>query len=154
MYPVMATPDRRSQPLMRIPVDHVPATLTLHDGTRLEIVMFVPPGEHIADQLCSGSPFLPIRCEGKIRLIARDILACITVGGSPVANDDLPEEMQRVAVRLRSGTTIEGELRWTAAVGKSRTADHLNEAALQIVVYGAGTITYVAKRHLAWVEET
>jgi hypothetical protein len=139
---------------MRIPVDHVPATLILHDGTRLEIVMFVPPGEQVGDQLCSGAPFMPIRCEGKIRLVARDIVACITVGGSAVANADLPEETQRVAVRLRSGTTVEGELRWTAAIGKSRTADHLNEAAPHITVYGAGTITHIAKRHLAWLEET
>lgn len=139
---------------MRIPVDHVPATLILHDGTRLEIIMFVPPGEQVADQLCSGSAFLPIRHDGKIRLVAREIVACITVGGAPVANADLPEELQRVAVRLRSGATIEGELRWTAAVGKSRTADHLNETTPHITVYGAGTVSHVAKRHVAWLEET
>lgn len=139
---------------MRIPVDHVPVTLVLHEGTRLEVMMFLPPGEQMADQLCSGAPFLPIRHGGKIRIVARDTIACITVGGTPVVNEDLPEEMQRVSARLRSGTTIEGELRWTAAVGRSRTADHLNESTPHITVYGNGTITYIAKRHMAWLEET
>ena len=147
---------RRSQVILRMPVDHVVATLMMHDGTKSDVVLFVPPTEDIGHLLTSGPTFLPAVRDGRITIIARDAVASI---GTPEVvviprEDDLPVQRQSAVVTLRSGAKIEGELRFTAPAGQQRTADYLNEAEPVFAVHAAGTTYVVVKAHVAQVEET
>jgi len=146
---------RRSQVILRMPVDHVVATLMMHDGTKADVVLFVPPTEDIGHLLSSGPTFLPAIRDGRVTLIAREAVASI---GTPEITvipreDDLPVQRQAVVVVLRSGAKIEGELRFTAPAGHQRTADHLNEPEPVFSVHAAGTTYVVVKAHVAQVDE-
>ncbi|MBZ0235664.1 MAG: hypothetical protein K8M05_25270 [Deltaproteobacteria bacterium] len=146
---------RRSQPIMRLPVDTVSASLVLHDGERAEVVIFVPAGEDVDDVLVAREPFLPVVRDGTIVLVARAAIAALGVPHLPAIprEDDLPGETQAAVVRLRSGVTIAGELRWTAPVGSQRTADFLNNDEPYVKVYGGDTTYFVTKDHIVLVEE-
>jgi hypothetical protein len=140
---------------MRLPVDHVTASLVLHDGDRSDVVIFVSPDEDVARLLAAREPFLPMVRGGKLTLVARGAIAALGVPSVPVIpkHDDLPIETQLAVIRLRSGQLIEGELRWTGAAGRQRTADHLNSDEPHLVVHAPGTTYYVVKHHIALVEE-
>ena len=60
---------------------------------------------------------------------------------------------QAATIHLRSGATLEGELRWTAAIGQARTADHLNGDAETIELHAPNTTFHIAKAQIARVEE-
>jgi hypothetical protein len=146
---------QRSQPIMRVPVDYVDALLVRHDGARCDVVMFVPPDEDIVRVLTAPEPFLPMACAGKILLVARTSIAALGVPTIPriQRDDDLPLERQAAVVHLRSGQTVEGELRWIAAVGAKRTADFLNTDETYVEVHGQDITYCVVKSHIAYVEE-
>lgn len=147
---------RRSQVILRMPVDHVVATLMMHDGTKSDVVLFVPPSEDIGHLLTSGPTFLPTIKDGRITLVARDAIASIGTPELAVLprEDDLPFERQTAVVTLRSGAKLEGEVRFTAPAGHQRTADFLNESEAVFCVHAAGTTYVVVKAHVAQVEET
>ncbi len=88
------------------------------------------------------------------RLVARDAIAAVSlhVLHAP-PEDELPGERQIVVVRLRSGATIKGELRWVAPEGQRRTLDFLNNDSAHFVVHDTEHRIYVAKAHVAAVEE-
>lgn len=140
---------------MRLPVDHVTASLILHDGDRSDVVLFVSPDEDIARVLAAREPFLPMMRAGKIALIARAAIAAIGLPSVPMIpkHDDLPLVTQPATVRLRSGELIEGELRWIGPATAQRTADHLNSEEPYLKVHAANTTYYVVKHHIALVEE-
>ena len=135
---------------MRLPVDHVTASLVLHDGDRSDVVIFVS-----RDVLGAREPFLPMIRAGKLALVARGAIAALGLPSVPVApkEDDLPVETQLASIRLRSGQLIEGELRWTGPANSQRTADFLNSDEPFIKVHAAETTYYVVKQHIALVEE-
>jgi hypothetical protein len=152
---VSDSPMRRSQVILRLPVDHVTASLILHDGDRSDVVLFVSPDEDIGRVLSAREPFLPMMRAGKMALVARAAIATLGLPTVPTVpkEDDLPVETQLSTVRLRSGQLIEGELRWTGAPGAQRTADYLNSDEPYIKVFTADTTYYVVKHHVALVEE-
>lgn len=140
---------------MRLPVDHVAASLILHDGDRSDVIIFVSPDENIARILGAREPFLPMMRAGKLALVARAAIAALGLPSIPALpkEDDLPVEMQLASIRLRSGHIIEGELRWTGAAGSQRTADYLNSEEPYLEVHAINTTYYVVKHHVALVEE-
>jgi hypothetical protein len=139
---------------MRIPVDRVTARLSLHDGKQLEVALFLPIGEDVVEIFNKPEPFLPVATDKKVLLMARSAIAAIAVPGAKlVSSDDLPTERQMALVHLRNGQVVEGELRWIAPPGRRRTADLLNENAPCVVVHAAAGMTYIAKTHIAWIEE-
>jgi hypothetical protein len=147
---------RRSQQVMRLPVDHLVASLILVNGERVDAILFLPPGEEVARALTEGDPFLPVALAKGIRLVARTAIACIGIPAAPpkAAHDgDLPTERQVATVMLRGGAALEGELRWTGGFGANRTCDYLNEAASHVELHASDTTWYVAKSQIAWVEE-
>jgi hypothetical protein len=148
---------RRSQAILRLPVDSVLATLTLHDGERSDVLLFLPPGETITSLVSPGDPFLPMIRNARFCLVARDAVAALGVVTGPAVPDDaaLPTEHQRARIRLRSGTVLDGELRWTATEGERRTADCVNDAAPFLVLHAIETQTtyYIPKAQVALVEE-
>ncbi len=147
---------RRSQVILRMPVDNISVTLILHDGARSDAMLFVPPTEDIARLIGpQGERFLPMFIGSDLRLVARDTIACIGVPTVPRIphEGDLPVEVQRAAVTLRSGTVLEGELRWTGALGQTRTADYLNADGETIEVLAGDTTFHVVKAHVAMVTE-
>ena len=145
---------RRSQVILRMPVDNVVATMIGHDGTQSDVMLFIPPTENIGDVLGHGAAFLPMVKGAKMCIVARDTIACFGVPELPVLprEDDLPVEKQAVTVTMRSGAKVEGEIRLTA-FGVQRTTDFLNEAEPVFRVYGTATTFYVAKAHVAQLEE-
>jgi hypothetical protein len=152
----MVTPNvRRSQAMLRLPVDQLSATMILHDGSRSEIVLFVPCGETVQQLVTQGDAFLPVIRERSVSLVARAAIACVTVAVvTPMPRDtDVPSEHQVAVVHLRSGQTVRGELRWGAAVGRQRTADFLNDPTPYIEVHGDGVVHLVVKAHIAMVDE-
>ena len=147
---------RRSQSILRMPVDQVEVVLIGHDGTRSDAMMFVPPTDPIEHMLWSrGNRFLPTIVAGKVQLVARDAIAAIGVQSVITLHQDgdLPVEVQAAVVHLRSGVALEGELRWTAAIGQARTADYLNGDSDTIELHAQNLTFHIAKLHIARVEE-
>lgn len=146
---------RRSQAILRMPVDYVDATLILHDGDRSEVIFFVPPGEDLGRLLTDGPAFIPVMREAKITILARTAIACVGLASRPLAlhDADLPCEKQRAAVKLRSGMLLDGELQWTVVAGEQRTADFLNAPAPYFELRAADKTYLVVKAHVATVQE-
>ena len=134
-----------------MPVDYVDATLILHDGDRSEVIFLLPPGEDLARVVTEGDAFIPVMRAAKICIIARDAIAAVGLSLQPI--DDLPAETQRVAVKLKSGMMLDGELRWTIVDGKQRTADHLNTDARTIELRSADKSFFIVKSQIAFVQE-
>lgn len=150
----MSTQMRRSQVILRMPVDNVIATMIAHDGTQSDVMLFIPPTEDIGHVLGHGAAFLPMVKAGKLCIVARSMIACFGVPELPVIprEDDLPVEKQAVTVVLKSGATVVGELHLTA-FGTQRTTDFMNEAEPVFRVHGNATTFFVAKAHVAQIEE-
>jgi hypothetical protein len=146
---------RRSQVILRMPVDHLNASLILHDGEHIDVVLFLSPSDDIARVLASNEPFLPMVRNGRVVIVARSAIASLAIPTvPPIAQEgDLPIEKQPALVKLRSGATIEGELQWTGPAGRQRTADHLNADEMFFKVHTEDKTHYVVKSHVAMVEE-
>lgn len=140
---------------MRLPVDHLIASLILDDGDRSDVVITLSPDEEIAHVLGAREPFLPMFRAGKLTLVARSAIAVLGLPSVMVLpnEDDLPVETQLASIRLRSGVVLEGELRWTGPGGAQRTSDFLNSDEVYIKVHTLHTTYYVVKDHIALVEE-
>jgi hypothetical protein len=145
---------KRSQAILRMPVDMVDAVMILHDGDRSDVLVFVPPSEDIARVLGEGNQFLPVMREASMCLVARDSIACFGVADrlAPQLDPDFPHEEQKVKVTLRSGTVLDGTMKWIAPANRQRTADHLNSDVSQVVLHGELT-WIIAKAHIAMVRE-
>lgn len=150
----MASIEQRSQPLLRLPKNQTPALITMHDGERAQVMLFVAPGDSLAHYIDETSRFLPMGFASGTRLVARDAIAAVSIHvlHAPV-EEELPGERQIAVVRMRSGATIKGELRWVAPEGQRRTLDFLNNDAAYFVVHDTEHRIYVAKAHVASVEE-
>ena len=147
----MPTVADRSQPILRVPRDQTPVSVTLHDGERASALLFVPPGDSIAKLLSDSTTFVPVSYSSGTRLVARTAIACITVHviHARLDDGDLPRERQRAIVRLRAGTLIQGELRWIAPPGRRRTLDCINDDATHLMIHDGDYVSYIAKAHIA-----
>lgn len=145
----------RSQAILKLPVDYVDATLILHDGERSEVIFLLPPSEDIARVITEGDAFIPVMRDAKICIIARDAMAAVGVPlRTPTPLEaEMPAELQRAAVKLKSGMLLDGELRWTVVTGKQRTADHLNSDARYLELRSEDKSYLIVKAHVAWVQE-
>lgn len=148
---------RRSQAIQRLPVNSVLAKLILHNGERSDVLLFIPPGEDITGVVSPGAPFVPMIRSAQFCLVARDVIAALgVVVGAELADDEaLPIVHQRARITLRSGTALDGELRWVSLDGHKRMSDHFNEAGAFLVLFATESRTtyYVAKAQIATVEE-
>lgn len=137
-----------------VPIDRVDATLILHDGTRREVVLPSSSGQRVDTLFDSGEPFIAVKDGGETRIYARSALACVTVREERADEDDaLPENRRLVRVQLRSGASVDGELRYVAVEGRSRVSDALNEPTPAFCVHAGAAVHHVAKAHVAFVEE-
>jgi hypothetical protein len=146
---------RRSQAILRMPVDMVDAVMILDDGDRADVLLFVPPSEDLVRFVGEGKPFVPVMRDACTVLVRRAAIAALGVATrlAPAADADLPTETQRVRIRLRGGIQLEGVLAWVAAEGASRCADHLN-ADGPVIQLAAGELTYfVLKTSIVQVVE-
>ena len=146
-------PQHRSQVILRMPVDYVDVRLIMHDGESVEAICFVPPGETISEFLVASEPFMPVMCSARIMLIARSAVACATVKAGKPDDDALPVQLQKAAVKLRSGVRLDGELRLPAVDGRLRTADHANSDESHLVLHAGEQTHHIAKAHVATIEE-
>jgi hypothetical protein len=153
----MATTSRddRSQPILRIPRDQTPVTLTLEGGERANAMLFVPPGASVKRWLADAAPFVPVSFSSGTRLVARDSIACITVHviHAHVEEFEMLGEKQKALVRLKGGQMTRGELRWIPETENRRTLDLLNDQSTHLVIYVDDFVSYIAKSHVASVEE-
>jgi len=126
----------------------------MHDGERAQVFLFVAPGNNLTHYITERTRFLPMGFAGGTRLVARDAIAAISIHvlHAPY-EEELPGERQTAQVRLRSGAVIKGELRWVAPEGARRTLDFMNSDSDHFIVYDTEHLIYVAKAHVASVEE-
>lgn len=146
----------RSQAILFMPVENITAVVTLHDGERVECMLFVPDGEDVSQVVGPGKPFVPVVRRGRVCLIARAAIACVAVStrlARQEMDEDIPFVTQQAAVKLRCGTVIEGELRWVPPEDRKRTTDYLNGDQPFFVVHGPETAYFVVKAHVATVTE-
>lgn len=145
---------RRSQAILRLPVDNVLAQLVMHDGERCDVLLFIASGEDVTRLITAGDPFIPMIRNAKFCIVGRPAIAAIGIPAMPTPPDDeLPLEHQRARIKLLSGSTLEGELRWIAPTSGRRTADYLNDDAELIELHAPPTVYHVRKQHIASVEE-
>jgi hypothetical protein len=149
----------RSQPLFRIPREQTPVTIILDDGERAPAKLFVPPGSSVMRMLADAAAFIPVSFTGNfvggVRLIAQASIACISIHvlHAHVEDHESLGERQKTIVRLRGGQVIKGELRWLPENGNRRVLDHLNDHATHLMIHEGEYIHFVAKPHVASVEE-
>lgn len=152
----MATTSDRSQPLLRIPRNQTPVTITLEDGEQASAMLFVAPGASVLRMLADAAAFVPVAfTSGTTRLVARDAIVCITVHvihAHVEAHEELAER-QKANVRLRTGQMVNGELRWMPESESRRVLDHLNDGSSHLTIHEGDRVSYVAKSHVASVEE-
>lgn len=147
-------PDERSQKLLRVPRDKTPAELTLDDGERRYVLLYIAPGDNLARLFDDPRQFVPVTDGGGTRFIARASIACVTAHASRSGLDpDMPHERQATVVKLRGGTVVRGELRWTAPIERRRTLDHVNDDALFFLVFEGDYVHFIAKANVLGVEE-
>ena len=147
---------RRSQAILRMPVEMVDAVMILDDGERSEVLLFIPPSEDIARFLANeGRPFLPIVREAMMCQVACTAIAALGVAKklAPAPSEDLPTECQKVRVKLRGGAQLEGTLSWVSPFGQERLADHLNAEATCVLVDCGDTVYFVPKTGIVMVVE-
>lgn len=146
----------RNQIGLRVPVDHIEVTLVMHDGQRVEVVLFVPPGEELGEFLATGAAFLPTTRDGHPFFIARAAIAGVGIQPPhlPQLDEELPMEQQHARVTLRSGATIDGTLQWVGLDGRRRTSDGLNAEGDYLVVVSDAMTFLVKKTHVATVSES
>lgn len=148
-------PDERSQRLLRVPRDKTPAELTLDDGERTYCLLYIPPGDRVSKIFEDGNPFVPTTNGTGTRFIARAAIACITVHETRAGDDtELWAEWQKATVKLRGGTTFEGELRWSGPLGRRRTQDHLNDPQPYLRLFAGDYVHYIAKSSVVSLEES
>src|SRR4051812_49358318 len=95
-------PDDRSQPIMRVPRDKTPAEVTLDDGERSYVLLYIAPADRVTRIFAENGPFVPVTNGAGTRFIARRAIACITTHASrALMDDDLAVEQQKVRVKLR-----------------------------------------------------
>jgi DNA-binding NtrC family response regulator len=135
-----------------VAVDHVEAELYLHDGTRRS-VSFVTCGAQTVESLLLGpDAFLLVDDEGVSRHYARASIAMVAVERQDPA-DSLPRRTRRVSVRLLSGHTIDGDLRWIGGIGRVTAGAIVAEPTSLLVVHTAAATHLIAKSHISYVEE-
>lgn len=146
---------KRSQAILRMPVDMVDACMVLHDGDKSDVLVFVPPTEDISRMLCEGSAFLPVMRDAAMCMVARSAIACMRVATrhAPKLEEDFPSEQEKVKVTLKSGMVVEGVMKWIPPFERQRTADHLNSEAPIIVVHADDVAYLIVKSHIAMVRE-
>lgn len=153
----MGTPnaDDRSQPILRIPRDQTPVTITLEGGERASAMLFVPPGTSVKRWLADAAPFVPVAFSSGTRLVARVSISCVTVHVVHAHVEEFEDlcERQRSLVRLRGGQMLRGEVRWIPATENRRMLDHLNDQSSHLVLHVEDQVSYIAKSHVASVEE-
>ena len=138
-----------------LPVERVAAALTLIDGSRRDVVLFIPFGETFQDLIEAPALFLPAREGERIRIYARAAIAYVTVDAPPtaVATDAPAPRDLEVAVQLAGGLSVRGHLRYVARFERPRTADHLNEESRWFQIREGERVHHVAKAHVLCVEE-
>jgi hypothetical protein len=146
--------EQRSQPLLRLPKNQTPALVTMHDGERAQVFLFVAPGEKLRYFVNDDSRFVPMGFANGTKLVARDAIAAISIHVLHAPHDEeLPGERQMAKLALRSGAVINGELRWVAPEGQRRTLDFMNDDSRYVIVHDTEHMVFVAKAHIASVEE-
>jgi hypothetical protein len=145
---------RRSQAILRMPIDSVCAQMILHDGDRSEVLLFIAPSEDIGRLLGEGAPFMPVVRNGRVCMVARTAIAGLgipaRVAPAP-SDDDLPMQIQKVSVKLRNGAAVDGELRWVMPLDRQKTIEYLNGESPCFEVYSEDTVWHVVKSHVATV---
>ena len=56
----MPSTEQRSQPLLRLPKNQTPAMITMHDGERAQVFLFVAPGDKLTHYVSDASRFSPL----------------------------------------------------------------------------------------------
>jgi hypothetical protein len=112
--------------------------------------------EGVLDLLHGDARFLPVVEQGVHMLIGLDTVAWIAVSPSGAVDDDgleLYAFRRPVVVELSDGTTLEGELLYSARPGETRVVDYLNGQDRYFVLWVSGRNYYVAKPFVARVIE-
>jgi hypothetical protein len=142
---------------LRLPVERLPVVLLLADGSQREGTLFLgPPGQPPEQVLESTEWFVPVLEAGTVHLYARAALAALIVPEPPRIPDEedfLPRYPRPVRVKLRSGVSLSGNLRYAEPVERTRTADYLNQRARSFALHGDRAVYHVAKAHVEQVEE-
>jgi hypothetical protein len=146
---------KRSQAILRMPLDMVDVAVILHDGERFDGLLFVPPTEDIARLVSEGAPFVAVVRGGLEHFVSRTAIAGLGLPAdrAPQLDEELGIQRQRSTIKLCCGTVITGELRWVGSDHKPRLAEALNTEARYLVVHATEATYLVMKPHIASVVE-
>jgi hypothetical protein len=145
--------EKRVSSEFRVPVRREAITLTLADGSLHEGTFFRAPSGEMDALLESEEPFVPIDEGGTLRLYARRGIAVVSVAEEEESELEALRVRVGVAVRLRGGKSVRGELRFAAERGNARSLDHLNGVEKSFAVHDGAKVHHVAKDHVEHVEE-
>ena len=143
---------KRSQAILRMPVDMVDAVMILQNGERSEVLVMLPPSEDLTRFISEGGRFLPVNRDASTIQVARSALAAFGIPKrlAPRLDDDLPVQQQKVRVVLVGGVQLDGVICWVGAAG---CGEHLNGEAAYFPLQVGDTTYLVMKTGVVTVTE-
>jgi hypothetical protein len=147
---------------LRVPKRRIQAEAALAGRPPLHVELFlaeinahVQRPERISDLLDGDQPFLPVLEDGKPSLLGRSALLWVAVDNSVLDEDELELFSFRrdITIDFNDGTSIGGELLYTAPSDNARVADYLNGRELCFRVWSTSRTYFVIKHHVARVRE-
>jgi DNA-binding NtrC family response regulator len=142
----------RAEEEISLAVDQVQASLLLHNGTWRSVSLVLCEGQSVESFLTGPDAFIFAQDEGTTRHYARAHVAVVSVARQAVT-DELPRRHANVRIGLLSGQTLYGELRWIPGAGRNSASALLCDPTQVVIVHTAEATCFVAKSHVAWVEE-
>ncbi len=137
---------------LRVPMRRARTTVVDAAGARRDVTVFLDPEQCVADLLDGGRAFLPVVDDDRVVFLATMTIACLSARAELPAADG-SERALRVRVRLASGETLEGDLRYLPVPGRHRALDLLNEDAPSFAVHANDVVHHIVKAHVRHVEE-
>ena len=141
---------------LRVPKDVVAAEVWIADGPSRRLELFVVAGLGLAEMLEHEAPFIPVREAGGASggaIVNKSAIVWIAVAAADGDDGELFNERRLLRVELAGGGSVEGELLYSPAEGRSRVVDQLNEAGRFVRLWSAERVWYVNKLMIARVVE-
>ncbi len=147
---------------LRVPKRRVPVEVALagHAARPAEVFLAETSAhshrpERLSDLLDGATSFVPVLEDGRAALLGRSSLLWVSVDNGVLEEDELElfSHRKKVTLELRDGSSLEGELLYTAPMESARVADFLNGHDRCFRVWQASRTYFVIKEHVLRVVE-
>ena len=140
---------------LRVPKDVIHAELAIGSAAARRVELFIIAGRGLAEILEDDAPFFPVRDSAGSggAIVNKTAIAWIAVAAGDGDDGELFSERRLLRVELTGGGTVEGELLYSPAEGRTRVVDQLNEGGRFVRLWSAEKVWFVNKQMISRVVE-